>query len=208
MSSPNPFDANASAYDAWYDQNPVLYELELSAIGELLPPPDQGRRLEIGVGSGRFAGPLGFTDGIDPGQNLLQMAASAGLTVRQGVAEQLPYADDSFTVVGIFTALEFFSDPAAALAQVRRVLTSDGVLVLAWLNRASTVGQQLADTRAEDLYYAGANFYSPDEIVDLLAANGFQEVDSRQIQVGEGVQPVIEAGNTDGLYCVLRAAPR
>lgn len=203
--APNPFDNHAEDYDSWYDQNQPLYELELDAIGQILPPSTGGRRLEVGVGSGRFAGPLGFTDGIDPGEQILELAAAAGVAVQLGVAEALPYADDSFEVVGIFTAMEFFTDPIAALREIRRVLAPGGALVISYINPSSATGRTIEATKADDRYYAGATFRTPEQISALLAEAGFGVQEQLQIRVDPNQPPIIRPGNTDELFCVLRA---
>jgi hypothetical protein len=59
-----PFEKYAQKYDEWFDKNKFAYESELQAIKELLPINKNG--IEIGVGSGRFASPLGIKLGVDP----------------------------------------------------------------------------------------------------------------------------------------------
>ncbi len=51
------FDKYNKKYDAWYDRNKFAYLSELEAIKRVLP--EKGYGVEIGVGSGRFAAPLG-----------------------------------------------------------------------------------------------------------------------------------------------------
>lgn len=205
MTTTNPFDAHAADYDSWYDENQALHEIELDAIGQILPPTSGGRRLEVGVGTGRFAGPLGFTDGVDPGEKLLELAAATGITVAVGVAEKLPYPDDSFEVVGVFTALEFFSDPHAGLLEIRRVLQPGGSLVVSYINPTSATGQLIAASKADDRYFAGATFRTPAEMTELLAKAGFGVRETRQVRVTAGSPSVILPGNTTELYCILRA---
>lgn len=50
------FDRYYKRYDAWYGRNRYTYLSELRAIRKFLPR--KGKGLEIGVGTGRFAGPL------------------------------------------------------------------------------------------------------------------------------------------------------
>lgn len=59
-----PFENYSQKYDEWFDKNSSIYELELQAVKELLPESENS--IEIGVGSGRFAAPLGIKLGIDP----------------------------------------------------------------------------------------------------------------------------------------------
>ncbi len=65
----SPFDAEHGRYEAWFEHHPLAYHSELLAVRAVLPW--QGRGIEIGVGSGRFAGPLGVGLGIDPSGPML-----------------------------------------------------------------------------------------------------------------------------------------
>lgn len=50
------FDDHSREYDDWFLENPAVYEEELAAAGSMIPPGLNS--VEIGVGTGRFAGPL------------------------------------------------------------------------------------------------------------------------------------------------------
>src|SRR5512138_1468145 len=63
VSGINSFNNNVERYEAWFTENPFAYVSELHAVRALLP---QGSGLEIGVGTGRFAAPLGIRKGIEP----------------------------------------------------------------------------------------------------------------------------------------------
>lgn len=63
------------------------YQSELLTIRALLPW--DGLGLEIGVGTARFAAPLGVQVGIDPSSAMLRYAAGRGITVVRATAERL-----------------------------------------------------------------------------------------------------------------------
>ena len=63
MAKIKPFEEHASEYEAWFENNRFVYESEVLAIKEQLP--DKGKGIEVGVGSGRFAAPLGIRFGAD-----------------------------------------------------------------------------------------------------------------------------------------------
>ncbi len=67
----NIFDKRYKKYDAWYKENKFAYLSELEAIRKVLPK--KGKGLEIGVGTGRFAAPLGIKFGIDPSEDMIQL---------------------------------------------------------------------------------------------------------------------------------------
>src|SRR6202011_4339241 len=62
---------------------------ELRAVRGLLPKDGVG--MEIGVGSGRFAAPLGIRYGVDPSVKMRTLAQARGIEAVEGVAEKLPY---------------------------------------------------------------------------------------------------------------------
>lgn len=64
MPKSEPFERYADRYDDWFEAHPDAYQSEVEALRRLLPQPGFG--LEIGVGTGRFASPLGIQVGIDP----------------------------------------------------------------------------------------------------------------------------------------------
>jgi ubiquinone/menaquinone biosynthesis C-methylase UbiE len=109
--------------------------------------PKSGERvLDVGCGTGivarEVAGRAGVTaavTGVDLSSNMLAVARAAadreGLTIewRKGNAERLPFHDAAFDLVLCQFALMFVANKAAALSEMRRVVTESGrVLISAW----------------------------------------------------------------------------
>ncbi len=84
------FEEYAQEYDDWFVRHEVVYRAELAAVEALLPT--AGRGLEIGVGTGRFAGPLGIKIGVEPAWAMAEIARTRGIQVIRGDAEALPVA--------------------------------------------------------------------------------------------------------------------
>jgi SAM-dependent methyltransferase len=84
-----PFVRHHRRYDEWFERHGPAYVSELLAVRALLPW--VGRGLEIGIGTGRFAGPLGIKFGIDPAGETLDYARARGVSVARAVAEALPF---------------------------------------------------------------------------------------------------------------------
>jgi SAM-dependent methyltransferase len=82
----------------------------------------------------------------------------------QADALYLPFANSTFDIVTLVTALEFISDPRRALSEAIRV-TRQGLL-LGVLNRRSWLGYQLK--RAGEPVWSTARFYSPAELIELV----------------------------------------
>lgn len=88
-----PFEEHTERYEHWFDVHEHAYRSELEALSRLLPTPGLG--IEIGVGSARFADPLGMRIGIDPIGRMLELAHERGIEVIKGVVGYLPFRDES-----------------------------------------------------------------------------------------------------------------
>ena len=119
-----------------------MWPFERAAVGawrRRLAADARGRVLEIGTGTGaqfRWYGPGASVTAVEPDALMLERArrrapgAAARIAVVEGRAEELPFAEASFdTAVSAF-ALCTVTDPAAALAELRRVLVPGGKLLL------------------------------------------------------------------------------
>ncbi|MCC7325726.1 MAG: methyltransferase domain-containing protein [Burkholderiales bacterium] len=166
MATSAAFEQHTARYEAWFERHDAAYISELLALRPFVPL--QGRGLEIGVGSGRFAAPLGIQMGIDPSPAMLAHARARGLDVIQAVAERLPFPDDSFDHVLVVTTLCFVDSPAATLAEARRVLRPGGTLVIGFIDRESPPGRDYQARKAESVFYRNATFHSAADVERLL----------------------------------------
>ncbi len=166
-----PFEAHHQRYEAWFENHEAAYVSELLALRPFVPW--TGRGIEIGVGSGRFAAPLGVQVGVDPSSAMLAHAAARGIEVAEGVAEKLPFAAGSFDHALVVTTICFVDSPARMLAEARRVLKPGGRLVIGFIDRASAMGQDYLAHQAENVFYREATFYSADEVARLLQETDF-----------------------------------
>lgn len=86
--------------------------------------------LDLGCGRGGVAEVIWrdvrLAAGIDPDMASLSGHRAAGMPVVRGVAEHLPFANDSFEVVVSVWVLEHLVDPLGAFIEVRRVLRPGG----------------------------------------------------------------------------------
>ena len=102
------FDEYAGEYDRWFDEHEEVYQAQVRMLRGAIPY--HGRGLEVGVGSGRFAMPLGIRYGIDPSRGLVRMAQQWGIEVVLGEGEHLPYRAGSFDDVLMMTVICFPSE--------------------------------------------------------------------------------------------------
>ena len=207
MFATSPFDAYHERYEAWFVNHEAAYLSELLAVRVLTPLTGLG--LEIGVGSGRFAAPLGIRIGFDPSAAMLSYAARRGIAVVRSVAEAMPFRTASFDFALNVTTICFLDDVKAALAETYRVLKPAGQLIIGFIDRTSALGEQYETHKSENVFYQAATFFSAEEVAGLLNESGFSaqvwvQTLSRplsQIREPEPAQP----GSGRGAFLAVRA---
>ncbi len=202
-----PFEEHASEYEAWFDENRFAYESELRAVRAMLPK--EGNGIEIGVGSARFAVPLGVRFGIEPSPKMRLIAKNRGIEVVDGVAENIPYSDETFDYALMVTTLCFLDDVDAAFSEVYRILGHDGYFIDGFIDKESEIGRLYKKRKEKSVFYGVANFYSVDEVVKHLENAGFRNFDFNQtifhnLSEIRSVEP-IKPGYGKGSFVVIKA---
>lgn len=203
-----PFEAHHQRYEAWFEKHEAAYISELLALRPFVPW--EGKGLEIGVGSGRFAAPLGVQVGVDPSPAMLSHSAARGIEVVEGLAENLPFATDCFDFALVVTTLCFVDAPVRMLAEAHRVLKPGGRLVIGFIDRESGLGQDYLLHQAESVFYREATFYSADEVGRLLLETGFSIDDWGQTLFHPLAEireiEILRAGHGQGAFVVMAAS--
>jgi SAM-dependent methyltransferase len=179
---------------------------ELQAVRKLLPQFGDG--VEIGVGTGRFAAPLGVEFGIEPSASMGRIARQRGVKVARGVAENLPLADAQFDLALMVTTICFLDDVEAAFGEVHRILKDRGTFVVGFIDKDSPVGRSYRRRAKDSAFYSIATFYTAGEITRLLTQSGFRDIATVQtIFAGarrkQRVEPVKD-GCGEGSFLVVR----
>ncbi len=165
------FGAVAHEYDAWYEDN-LLFANELKAIKAL--GPWERPALEVGVGTGRFATALEIEFGLDPTFEMLALARNRGIRCVCGLAEALPFRDQSLATVAFFFTLCFILQKKAALKEAFRVLKVGGRVLLGMVPRESSWGQFYTQKGQKGHpLYRFAQFLTLDEALALAKEVGF-----------------------------------
>jgi SAM-dependent methyltransferase len=165
------FEKSAREYDGWFDQNKLVYQSELLAIKAFLPP--EGFGLEIGVGTGRFAAPLGIAVGVEPARAMAKIARNRGIKVCQADAAELPFGKGLFDFVVMVTVLCFLKDPGRALMEAERVIKAPGKLIIGMIDPDTPLGRSYEKKKAENKFYRQARFYPVRLILEWLKKLGF-----------------------------------
>ncbi len=212
------FNDLAEDYDSWFDENSEVYKAELETLSAMIS--ENGRGLEIGVGTGRFAAPLGIRTGIDPARGALRFALSRDILVCQAVGERLPFKSDQFDFALLNTVDPFVDDIQIILNEIHRVLNTQGRIIIGMIDKDSQLGQIYDAEKEKDPFFRDAHFHSTDEIIRHLRNTGFSNIVSRQTLIGDlhnaareneiddkttGCTLTIQDGYGEGGFVALRA---
>jgi SAM-dependent methyltransferase len=203
MPKTEPFEKFSDAYDEWFDRNRDLYEAELRAVRQLMPPPGT-EGVEVGVGTGRFAAPLGIKTGVEPSEKMVVKARAKGIVVLPGVAENLPIAEARFDVVLMVTTICFVDDIVASFREAFRVLKPGGCIIVGFINKESELGRQYADKKEGSPFYKYASFFSAPEVLESLEKAGFEIDTIRQTLIpGEPLELILDSFGK-GAFVLIR----
>ncbi|MFC1491514.1 class I SAM-dependent methyltransferase [Nitrospinota bacterium] len=204
------FNAQHERYDAWFVHHEAAYHSELLAVRAFLPW--QGMGLEVGVGTARFAAPLGVHVGLDPSGEMLLHAARRGVRAVRGIAEALPFAKGIFDYILVVTTICFVDDVPAMMAEAHRVLKRRGEMVIGFIDRDSAIGQFYLAHQAENVFYKEATFHSAAEVENLLTGAGFHSLVwvqtlSAPLEESREIEP-LQPGHGRGSFVVVKATRR
>ncbi|MBI5857740.1 MAG: class I SAM-dependent methyltransferase [Sphingobacteriales bacterium] len=199
------FNQFADDYDNWFERHTGLYQSELKAIKKFIP--GEGRGIEIGLGTGRFASQLGITIGIEPSHSMAQMALARGIRVVKANAEELPFFDLSFDYALMVTTVCFLDNIPQAFNEAYRVLKRNGLFIVGLIDKDSRLGKKYEAEKSTNSWYRDAHFHSTEEITQLLQQAGFSHFEYCQTLVGdnETVEEEPMPGYGKGGFVVIKA---
>jgi ubiquinone/menaquinone biosynthesis C-methylase UbiE len=174
----------AEVYEAFF--LPALFAQWVGPLLDAAGATSGDHVLDVGCGTGVVArqavnrvGVNGRVVGVDPNDGMLAVARRApGIEWTKGVAEDLPFEDDSFDVVVSQFAIMFFEDPKQALSEIGRVLKPGGrVAIATWASLADTTGyaamvdllDRLFGKTAGDALRAPYNMGDPAELGNMMS---------------------------------------
>lgn len=198
-----PFEKYSDEYDRWFDNHLDIYAAELEAIRQLIPP-FGAEGMEVGVGSGKFAVPLGIKIGVEPSEKMASKARLQGIDVRSGIAEELPFSDGRFDFVLMVTTICFVDDVVKSLREVFRILKPGGFIIVGFVDRESELGKQYSEKKASSRFYKDATFFSTPEVIRYLEGSGFVIADVLQTLIPGELPKTILEGFGRGSFVAIK----
>ncbi len=176
-----PFDIFTEEYDLWFDtKGKYDYIAELHSLKRFVK--NSRRSVEIGVGTGRFAGALDIEIGIDPSFNSLLLAKRRVDMLICGKAENLPFKDGSFDQVLVVVSICFFDDVEMASKEIRRITRKGGRLIIGLVPRNTCTGEYYMYLgKKHHRFYEYARFYTNREIIDIFERFGFRYIEGLHV---------------------------
>ena len=177
----DPFDRYPVRYDQWFDspRGKLIFAEEAAALAELRGT-RPGRWLEVGVGTGRFAGALDIREGIDLSAAVLAIAVARGIRVCRAAGEWLPFRPATFDGVLMVVTICFLDEPGQAFAACARVLKPGGRLIAGVVPADSPWGRLYRRQGGEGhLFYSAAKFYNPEQVIQFATSAGLSFDDAR-----------------------------
>jgi ubiquinone/menaquinone biosynthesis C-methylase UbiE len=162
----------------WNKRNAALNDATLASL-ELQ---DDDRVLDIGFGGGYLLDKMaekvhcGLIAGIDSSPAMVENARrrfrrairTGKMEIRCAQVEAIPYPGETFSKVSSVNSIFYWSDPAAGLAEIYRVLDVNGWLVLTF-----TCRQDLAN---KGFVKHGLHLFDESDMQTMLARGGFNDL--------------------------------
>jgi ubiquinone/menaquinone biosynthesis C-methylase UbiE len=179
------FNENVEAYEAWYEKYPEVYLSEVAAIKEqMLKLPENIKGIEVGLGTGRFAQVLGIKEGVEPANEMAEIALKRGIEVINGNAENLPIKDLNFDFV-LFVTICHLNNVKRAFKEAYRILKPKGSIIIGFIDKDQKIGKTYEENKMRSTFFRYANFYSVVYVTRLLKETGFAAFEYNQTLFGE-----------------------
>ena len=137
---------------------------------------------------------------------MLNYVRQRNLEVKKGVAENLPYSDNNFDFALFMTSICFVENTAKAIEETHRILQNNGEIIIAIIDRKSSLGQILERNKNESKFYKHATFFSVQEIIEMIELGGFVITEIYQTLTSENIKIIEQPtkGYEKGSFVVIK----
>jgi 2-polyprenyl-3-methyl-5-hydroxy-6-metoxy-1,4-benzoquinol methylase len=163
-------------HDTQYEMRVKSFYKALKKNSNFVPKPGS-KVLDIGTAGGAFleaAQKYGYdVYGMEPSYDLVKRGKARGLNIEQGTVENHSFQLGSFDMVCLWDVIEHIPDPKAALIEVRKLLKSDGILLINYPD-IGTVQAKLAGKRFWWILSVHLHHFTRDSISEICKRAGFE----------------------------------
>lgn len=142
-----------------------------------MPPSPDSRSVSAPVAS---PNPLGSSTASTPPERCSLAPPNAVSRPFGASRNDSRFEPGSVDLALLVTTICFVDDVDQTLASARRILQSDGLLVVGLIDADSPLGHRYRKHQDESPFYRHATLHSTEEIRDRLEAAGFSELEYRQ----------------------------
>lgn len=181
------YDKVANNYDQRYLMNP--HQGVLNALRRFLSEENLHKVLEVGCGTCHWLKALNWTDnailfGIDPSYQMLKGAgAPHGISLCQGMAENLPFKNSSMDFIYVVNALHHFENKNNFFREGHRLLAKGGKLAVIGMDPRDDRNQWYIYKYFDGTYERDLNrFPSRSQIIDCFSQYGFEDINGRDVE--------------------------
>jgi ubiquinone/menaquinone biosynthesis C-methylase UbiE len=152
---------------------------------------------------------LGIFLGIEPSEDMRNIASGRGVNIIDGSAESLPINDAAYDYALLVTTVCFLDSLELAFREASRILKKDGYIIIGLIDKDSVLGKQYEEKKSESKFYKDAIFHGVDEIRETLKKVGFNNFKYVQAVLPGDIDnysgTAIKQGYGEGSFVVLRA---
>ena len=177
------FDNLVNEYEKWFEKHPEIYEEEIKTIKALLP---NGRGMEVGIGTGRFAAPLGIRFGIEPSKKMAEVARKRGIEVIEITAEEMDFSEE-FDFILMVTTICFVKNPLKTIENCYKALKNGGYFLVAFVDLNSPLGKFYEKNKKKSKFYRYATFFTKEDIINLMKKVRFRNFECRENLYGNSL---------------------
>lgn len=134
------------------------------------------------------------------------IARARGVRIIKGAAESLPFENESFEFSIFVTTICFLQDVEKSFKEAFRITKSSGFIVVAFIDKNSSIGKIYREKKKESSFYEDAHFFSVEQVINLLKKAGYKDFSFRQTLSSldnENIQKV-EEGYGHGGFVVIK----